>query len=89
MQHLEVSGAVVLYIGHTVSKVNVVCNYMVIPHFSGDELIKIFALYCGKYSITRQIVYHILCCSVLYSLLLQYNLQFFELGEGEVKDSSK
>jgi hypothetical protein len=26
MQHLEVSGAVVLYIGRTVSKVYVVCN---------------------------------------------------------------
>jgi len=44
---------------------NVVCNYMVNPHFSGDELRKILALYCSKYSTTRQIVYHILCCSEL------------------------
>jgi len=38
---------------------------MVIPQFSGDELRKILALYCSKYSITRQLVYHILCCPEL------------------------
>jgi len=43
---------------------------MVIPHFSGDELRKILALYCNKYSITR-------ASSVAHPLLLWIVIPYF------------